>query len=83
MEFEDGTPFDPPINPLYEKYPICSHIGYECMYCSKCPMGDSFGYRISAEERLQLEQYEKDFKNYIKTMEKIHGPVQIRIFPPI
>lgn len=41
---EDGTEYNPPRNPLAEKweklYPSCKTDGYSCMYCGKCPHGD-------------------------------------------
>jgi hypothetical protein len=43
---EDGTEWDPPRNPLEEKwlkkYPACESKGYKCIYCSKCPSGDNW-----------------------------------------
>lgn len=41
---EDGTDYDPPKNPLDEKweqlYPGCKATGYKCMYCGDCPHGE-------------------------------------------
>lgn len=41
---EDGTEYDPPRNPLSEKwtelYPPCESKGYTCMFCGNCPCGD-------------------------------------------
>lgn len=41
---EDGTEYDPPKNPLKEKwerlFPGCESTGYKCMFCGECPYGE-------------------------------------------
>lgn len=43
---EDGTEYDPPRNPLEEKwlkkYPVCESQGCKCIFCSRCPRGDNW-----------------------------------------
>jgi len=60
--FPDGTSYDPPKNPLYEKYPECEiGEGYHCMFCSKCPHGE---FTVPDEDKEIYENYEKAYKEY-------------------
>lgn len=63
---EDGTEFNPPKNPLAEKwdflYPPCAYQGYICMFCGDCRLGD---YWKCPEEDIEIyEQYSKEYKDY-------------------
>ena len=63
--FEDGTPFEPPENPLFKKYPKCEKYDYHCWCCSKCPYGDC--WTVPEEDREIYEQYEKEFNEYCES----------------
>ena len=84
MFFKDGTPYEPPENPLLhdDKYKKqerwgfnCPVWGYQCMFCSNCPMGDY--YKYSEEELKVEEEYKKLLKNYQEDNEKLHGELMI------
>lgn len=61
--FDNGTPFNPPINPLLKKYPPCE-MGpdYQCMYCDKCPIGSH--YKVKPEDKEEYDMWQKELKNY-------------------
>ena len=64
MRFKDGTPYTPPKNPLYEKYPECEQgIGYRCMFCRDCPHGDH--WVLPEEDKDVWDQHCKDVKAYV------------------
>lgn len=82
---DDGTPFDPPENPLMEKwlkeYPptkmpefssVCD--GYSCMYCSRCPKGENW---VVPEE--DLEEHRAYVREYNKYMLE-HNPSLAKYF---
>ena len=72
---EDGTEFNPPKNPLLEKWfrehppikmPQYSQVcdGYSCMWCDRCPHGD-------AQKRIKrnIKNGKRNIKNIVKNME--------------
>ena len=81
---DDGTPYDPPKNPLEEKWkklyppiprPELSQVcdGYSCIYCGRCPMGDL--WTIPEEDLGIWEEYLSRLDEY----NKIHNPSLYRI----
>lgn len=64
---KDGKPYNPPVIPeyreLFNKYPRCGSIGYKCMYCAKCPIGDNFKY--TEEEKAIVERQQAAVKKYM------------------
>ena len=76
---EDGTVYDPPINPLKEKWaklypptpmPQYSQVcdGYSCMWCSRCPYGDK--WKCPEEDKEVYERYLKERQEYME----LHNP---------
>ena len=76
---EDGTLYDPPPNPLKEKWnklypptpmPQYSQVcdGYSCMYCGRCPHGDL--WTTPDEDVDVMNEYLAKLKEY----HKIHNP---------
>lgn len=71
---EDGTDYNPPKNPLAEKwkklYPSCSNDGdtYKCIYCGKCPYGEY--WYVPEEDRDEFNKYGKVLAEY----DAIHNP---------
>lgn len=76
---EDGTPYNPPVNPLIEKwaklYPpipkpeqsqVCD--GYSCMWCGRCPNGSL--WEVPEEDKAVWEEYTKSVTEYDVT----HNP---------
>lgn len=64
---EDGTKYDPPKNPLTEKweklYPSCKGgSGYKCLYCGKCPYGEH--WHVPEEDRDVWDSYMKVLYDY-------------------
>ena len=73
--FIDGEYFEPPKNPLFEKYPKCEKgFDYCCMYCSRCPIGSLF--EIPKEDKSSYEAYKKEFDDYCDS----HGGFENLIF---
>lgn len=71
----DGTPYDPPENPLIAKYkPDDCDFDYKCMWCSKCPLGDHF--KISEEDRDVYKTYLDKRENYHRS----HGGISKVVF---
>ena len=73
MHFTDGTPFNPPRNPLKEKwaklYPPCSlsdngDFDYSCILCSNCP--NSEDWKVPEEDKEVYEQWRNDVISYIQ-----------------
>jgi len=71
--FSDGTVFNPPENPLKDKwnklYPPIPHPhesqvcdGYSCMWCGRCPKGDY--WKVPEEDKDIYENYKKEFDDY-------------------
>lgn len=67
---EDGTNFNPPKNPLADKWSKseCGHPTYRCMYCDKCHYGDY--WEVPDEDKEEYEKYCNSFSEYIKN----HNP---------
>lgn len=76
---EDGTEYDPPRNPLEEKweklYPSCGSGGYKCMYCGKCPHGEY--WKVPEEDKddwvaymMTVHQYDIDHGNVINEIHR-------------
>jgi hypothetical protein len=62
---DDGTPFNPPTNPLLEKYPpVCKVFdGYSCMFCNLCPRGE---YYQTLPQDIPIEElWLKELSNYL------------------
>ena len=63
---EDGTDYDPPKNPLSEKwnrlYPGCKTDGYKCMFCGDCPYGEY--WKVPEEDRDVFITYLQAFNQY-------------------
>ncbi len=75
LHFKDGTLYNPPKNPLYDKYPMCKNgLAYECMWCDKCPLGDKFSPK--EEDKEIYDKYEKDFFEYLNN----HGGFRNLVF---
>jgi len=68
--FADGTPFEPPEDPLFKKYPPCEKYDYHCWCCSKCPRG--WDWSIPEEDKEIYEQYQKEFNEYCES----HGGIE-------
>ena len=64
---EDGTTECCPTTEEYEqlklKYPTCQYVGYNCMFCSKCLLGDYFK-PANDQERLIIERQQEIGKEY-------------------
>lgn len=82
---EDGTGYNPPINPLKEKweklYPpipmaqysqVCD--GYSCMGCGRCPYGDY--WEVPEEDKEVWEQYQEQVREY----NRIHNPSSFKSY---
>lgn len=63
---EDGTEYNPPKNPLYEKwerlYPGCESTGYTCMFCGSCPHGEY--WKVPDEDAEVYNAYLQAVKQY-------------------
>ena len=81
FKWEDGSPFNPPSNPLWnkwlEKYPPCpmpeySQVcdGYSCMWCGRCPHGDY--WKVPEEDKEVYDKWQVEYNNY---MDK-HGGIE-------
>ena len=73
MKWSDGTPYNPPENPLKEKwttlYPPCnlsdrSNLNYSCIFCDRCPNGEY--WRVPIADKEVWRQHQLDVKAYIK-----------------
>lgn len=76
---DDGTVYNPPKNPLKEKWdrlypptsmPQYSQVcdGYSCMWCGRCPKGSD--WKVPEEDREVWEEYQKQIREY----DRIHNP---------
>lgn len=78
--FTDGTVYDPPENPLIEKWkqkypPKCKYYDdLSCAWCYKCPKG---GYwDVPEEDKEEYERWQQDVMDY----NNAHGGIgEIRI----
>lgn len=72
---DDGTEYNPPKNPLLEKWeklypptpkPEYSQVcdGYSCMWCGRCPSGDN--WKVPEEDKEAYGQYMKEFEKYMR-----------------
>ena len=70
----DGTPFDPPKNPLIEKWnklyppipiPQYSQVcdGYSCLFCGRCPSGEH--WEVPEEDKEIYNKYIEEFNAYM------------------
>lgn len=80
MKWSDGTAFDPPQNPLKEKwanlYPPCDlsdngDFDYSCILCGKCPNGDS--WEVPEEDKEIYNQWRLDFSSYVEEHGGLHN----------
>lgn len=63
----DGTVYDPPMTSEYramiKKLKTCdTGIGYDCMFCNKCPYGDYF--KCPDELKPVIEQQREAIRQY-------------------
>ena len=62
----DGTKYDPPKNPLKEKwdglFPGCESTGYKCMFCGECPHGDY--WKVPDEDKDIYDAYLQTVQQY-------------------
>lgn len=76
---EDGSVYDPPKNPLKDKWnklyppspmPQYSQVcdGYSCMWCGRCPNGSY--WKVPEEDKEVWEQYLEQCKEY----DRIYNP---------
>ena len=78
---EDGTVFDPPTLPEFEKLLNaykdlgCPGQDYACMYCNKCIYGDNF--KPSNEEQIIIDRQSNITHEY--TMAHNTSPFNLRI----
>ena len=74
IKWSDGTVFNPPKNPLEEKWarlyppipkPEYSEVcdGYSCDGCGRCPEGTE--WKVPEEDKEVWEKYRTEFNNYI------------------
>jgi hypothetical protein len=77
---EDGSIYDPPRNPLEDKWrklyppiPMPQHSqvcdGYSCMWCNRCPEGDD--WKVPEEDKEVWEQYQEQIREY----DRVHNPI--------
>ena len=82
---EDGTVYDPPKNPLEEKWnklypptpmPQYSQVcdDYSCMWCGRCPDGDH--WKVPEEDREVWDEYQRQRLEY----DKIHNPILFELY---
>ena len=73
MKWSDGTPYNPPENPLKEKwaklYPPCDlsdhgDFDYSCILCSNCP--NSEYWQVPEEDKEVWEQHRLAVKKYVE-----------------
>ena len=73
IKFPDGTLFEPPVNPLKEKWdklypptpkPQYSQVcdGYSCMWCGRCPNGDY--WKVPEEDKDIYDKWYKEYTDY-------------------
>lgn len=74
LRWEDGTPFEPPENPLLEKWrekyprvkmPQYSQVcdGWSCLWCERCPDGSE--WKVPEEDKEEYAKFNKKYKEYI------------------
>ncbi|MCM1223736.1 MAG: hypothetical protein NC548_55725 [Lachnospiraceae bacterium] len=63
---DDGTEFNPPRNPLLDKYPPKrpNCVSYACIYCGDCPYGDDF--RVPEEDMEVYLKWRAEYEAYIR-----------------
>lgn len=74
--WEDGTKFDPPVNPLKDKwailYPpipkpnnsqVCDE--YSCMWCERCPKGSY--WKCPEEDKEIYDKWQKEYCDYMES----------------
>ena len=85
---EDGTLYEPPVNPLKEKWdklypptpmPQYSQVcdGYSCAYCGRCPSGEY--WECPEEDREEYERYFKKVREYNEAHLNSHLNLQLCI----
>ena len=73
---DDGTSFNPPINPLKEKWdrlyppipmPQYSQVcdGYSCIYCGRCPRGEN--WVVPEEDVDEWNRYMNELSKYLNS----------------
>jgi hypothetical protein len=91
MEWEDGTPFNPPENPLLEKWnklypptkkPEYSQVcdGYSCMWCGRCPHGEY--WKVPEEDVDEYNEWLWKKEQYIQEhggMDNVFIPMQMSV----
>ena len=80
--FKDGTPVNPPPNPLKAKwdklFPSCAtdiEDYYRCIYCGKCPKGDD--WECPEEDKAVYEAWRLESDRYYEA----HGGFENVIMP--
>lgn len=74
LHWIDGDQFNPPENPLKEKWlkeypptphPLESQVcdGYSCMWCGRCPEGDY--WKCPEEDKEIYDKFHKEYLDYI------------------
>ena len=72
---EDGTPFNPPKNPLTAKWkllyppvpkPEYSQVcdGYSCFGCGRCPNGST--WKVPEEDLEVWKKYHEEYREYVR-----------------
>ena len=74
FHWKDGEPFNPPENPLREKWeekypkipiPEYSQVceGYSCMWCGRCPSGSD--WEVPEEDKEVYDKWRQEHDDYI------------------
>lgn len=71
--YKDGRPYNPPGNPLIEKWkaqyppkvllpnsPVCDK--YSCSWCDRCPEGDD--WKVPVEDKAVYDKWREDVERY-------------------
>lgn len=85
LYYEDGTEYNPPVNPLLEKWnklyppiamPQYSQVcdGYSCMWCGRCPKGSH--WQIPEDDKDIYTKWKIEEAKY-EEANKVHGSLMI------